>query len=487
MATRIKKLFHHQKDDEDTPDSPPHEKGHFRRFPRSDKSKPSLRQSMDESGVAGDSTSGMAGRQSGTYTRGGPPQIGDLGYASTSAGHQHGHLSSEFSKLNLDGSPAAGHSSGSHPSAQPSPRQAQFHGGSPLHKTGDIRRAEAGDSILPPSSHRAQVDEHRTNYPVNSTTNTNNPAYGQQQLDQGPSRHTSIPRKEVGSGTTPPGTSSSNSRQSTLQKPLPAAPLGAEGSGIRDHSGTLNTSGLAHASARSQGAEELLTAEEVLSRAQGNTVDTTVTEKIAPAVVHETVNKEVHHIRQEVITREIHNHDYYHRILPVIDVEVLPPRHFLPVEGGGLVEINADEIPGRGKNWVIAETASKIPSGEPLPAKPNVFTAREFVGKEGDEKRYMTEEGYERTEQTWIHPPELETGGRETGQTWPMKFGERAEGRMETRTQGQTQTRSRSQSQSQSQTRSPVKEGKKKKKKGILKNATPQPAVDDRIDSPEHV
>lgn len=106
MTTRIKKLFHHKTDDEDTPDSPTREKDHFRRFSRSDKSKPSLRQSMDESGVAGESSPGMVGRQSGTYARSGPPQIGDLGYAPTSAGHQDGRLSSEFSKLNLDGSPS---------------------------------------------------------------------------------------------------------------------------------------------------------------------------------------------------------------------------------------------------------------------------------------------------------------------------------------------------------------------------------------------
>lgn len=144
--------------------------------------------------------------------------------------------------------------------------------------------------------------------------------------------------------------------------------------------------------------------------------------------MHETVRKEVHNVRQEVITREIHNHDVYHRILPVIDVEVLPTRHFLPVEGGGLVEISAAEVPGRGNKWVVAETASKIPSDQPAPIRPSRFTAREFQETEGDAKKYMTPEGFERTEETWVHPPELETGGRDTGQTWPMKFGDAALG-----------------------------------------------------------
>ncbi|KAL8913802.1 MAG: hypothetical protein Q9171_001405 [Xanthocarpia ochracea] len=167
-------------------------------------------------------------------------------------------------------------------------------------------------------------------------------------------------------------------------------------------------------------------AREVVDRAKGNTYDTEVVEKIAPAVVHETVREDVHHIREERITKEIHTHDVYHRILPIIDVEVLPPRHFLPVEGGGLVEISGKEVPGRGNNWVVAETASKIPSDQPAPRSLRPFTARQFIGEDGDAVRYQTPEGYERTEQTWVHPPELETGGRDTGQTWPMEFGSEA-------------------------------------------------------------
>ena len=176
-------------------------------------------------------------------------------------------------------------------------------------------------------------------------------------------------------------------------------------------------------------------------------------------MVHETVNREIHHIRHEVITRDIHEHEYYHRILPVIDVEVLPPRHFLPVEGGGLVEISADEVPGRGRNWVIAETASKIPSGEALPVKSNRFSAREFAGDEGDEKKYMTPKGFERTETTWVHPPELETGALETGQTWPMEFGKK---------QG------------------PQSPGKAGKQRGILKPPG-QRSVEERMDGPANM
>ncbi|KAL8783005.1 MAG: hypothetical protein Q9195_009510 [Heterodermia aff. obscurata] len=211
--------------------------------------------------------------------------------------------------------------------------------------------------------------------------------------------------------------------------------------------------------------------QDIVQRAQTNTKDTEVIEKIAPgkphlskffllppqahstnsspysAITQEHVIEKVHHKREEVITREIHTHDVYHRILPIIDVEVLPPRHFLPVEGGGLVEIGADEVPGRAKNWVIAETASKIPSDQPAPKGVSRFTAREFPGTEGDRVEYVTEEGVRRTEETWVHPPELETGGRDTGQTWPMVFGrETGKEKGHTRRSGEGRRRAKSRS-----------------------------------------
>lgn len=99
-----------------------------------------------------------------------------------------------------------------------------------------------------------------------------------------------------------------------------------------------------------------------------------------------------------------------------------------------MVEIGADEVPGRGNNWVIAETASKIPSDQPAPKGPRQFTARQFPGTEGDAIQYTTPDGVEHTETTWVHPPELETGGQDTGQTWPMIFGKgsSSDGRLRT-------------------------------------------------------
>ena len=160
----------------------------------------------------------------------------------------------------------------------------------------------------------------------------------------------------------------------------------------------------------------------VLARAQDHSEHFHVNKQIAPAVTKETIHREIHHIREEQITREIHTHDVYHRILPIVDVEVLPARHFLPVDGGDLVEVRAEDVPGRSKDWVIAETLTKRRSLGSAPMERRQFTARRFDGDEGDAKYSIAPEGYERTEQTWVHPPEIEIGARATGQTWPLEM-----------------------------------------------------------------
>ncbi|GAB1735916.1 hypothetical protein NU219Hw_g5250t1 [Hortaea werneckii] len=156
-----------------------------------------------------------------------------------------------------------------------------------------------------------------------------------------------------------------------------------------------------------------------------NTEDSTLHEKWAPAVTHETVREDVHNIREEVITREIHNHHVFHRVLPIVDIEVLPARHFVPMEGG-YAEISEDEVPGRaGQNaqWVIAETMSKmLPESKTTSTPPN-FTASSFEGSEYDDKEYVGEDGIKRTEQWWVHPPTIENGGRDSGQTYPFYMG----------------------------------------------------------------
>lgn len=137
-------------------------------------------------------------------------------------------------------------------------------------------------------------------------------------------------------------------------------------------------------------------------------------------------------IVQEVITREIHNYHYHHRVLPIIDVEVLPPRHFVPVlkDDGttGFAEVSPDQLPARvrnryGKNWVIAETASMLPSDSKPTIGPRQFTARKFEGSEGDYKEWVDEKGVKRTESWWVYPPEIAGWAEKAGETVPMHFG----------------------------------------------------------------
>lgn len=158
------------------------------------------------------------------------------------------------------------------------------------------------------------------------------------------------------------------------------------------------------------------------------TEDTTLHETWAPAVTHETIVENVHTIRQEVITREIHNHHYIHRVLPIVDIEVLPARHFLPTTDANsqpaYIEISPDEIPGRtdpnNAQWLIAETVSQHLPKNPLPRN---FTARKFEGTEHDYREWTDDKGVKRSEQWWVHPPQLEEGGKRDGQTYEFHLG----------------------------------------------------------------
>lgn len=156
-----------------------------------------------------------------------------------------------------------------------------------------------------------------------------------------------------------------------------------------------------------------------------NTKDTTVHEKWAPAVTHQQIVEQHREIREEVVTCEVHEHHVFHRKLPIIDIEVTPARHFIPVQGG-YAEVAEEEMPGRTRdktNWVIAELASKGLPEDSRFTGPRQFTARKFEGTDGDAKAFKAPEGHQRTEQWWVHPPTAEDGGRRTGQTYPFHFG----------------------------------------------------------------
>ncbi len=128
------------------------------------------------------------------------------------------------------------------------------------------------------------------------------------------------------------------------------------------------------------------------------------------AVVHEKVIPRVHHVREERVEREIHTHDVIHRIQPVIDVQVLPPRHFVPTEQGTLKEVSADEIPARQGHWGIVETVTKPPGGPTESER----------GPEVVQLPPSIVDGVTRTEVIVRHAPTLEMGARDTGQSWPI-------------------------------------------------------------------
>ncbi|KAM0715959.1 hypothetical protein Q7P37_008473 [Cladosporium fusiforme] len=142
----------------------------------------------------------------------------------------------------------------------------------------------------------------------------------------------------------------------------------------------------------------------------------------APAVKHEKVIENQHEVRQEVITREVHDHDIYHRILPIKDIEVKPTRHYVPVQDGYL-EVDEDDLPGRTRqktNWAVAEFVSKSMPDIRGAASARRFTARKFEGNDGDDREYIGPDGHPVKEKWWVHPPTLENNTRDS---YPFHFG----------------------------------------------------------------
>ncbi|KXT18205.1 hypothetical protein AC579_2919 [Pseudocercospora musae] len=159
-----------------------------------------------------------------------------------------------------------------------------------------------------------------------------------------------------------------------------------------------------------------------------NTEDTRQYTSYAPAVTHNTTIVDTHEIVHQQITREIHNYDVFHRVLPVMQVEVLPPRHYVPhpTLPGQLMEISPKQIVGGEEaHWNMQKVMQEaLDNNLSLQSSANneftgrrPFTARTFDGSEGDFKAFQDEDGYKYTEQTWVHYPTLQDGGMKTGQT----------------------------------------------------------------------
>lgn len=55
--------------------------------------------------------------------------------------------------------------------------------------------------------------------------------------------------------------------------------------------------------------------------------DTTVHENVAPAVVHENINKTRHDEATTIVDREVHQHHHHTTVQPINDREILPEQH----------------------------------------------------------------------------------------------------------------------------------------------------------------
>ncbi|KAK4494327.1 hypothetical protein PRZ48_014625 [Zasmidium cellare] len=218
------------------------------------------------------------------------------------------------------------------------------------------------------------------------------------------------------------GTRGRTIRRSSLEKPLPELPLPLQ----LLHRDEAYDSGIDSELGKER--SYLVRASEVPIDLKGvvdldDTEDTHVETNWAPAVTHEDRTVNTHEIIQHAITREIHNHHIFHRILPIVDVEVLPARHFVPTEGGGLEEITAADAPvdstERLQQLISEAVASMLPKTEEQDV-PRHFSARTFEDTDCAFKEYTSPEGIKRTEQWWVHPPSVDTGAKEAGQTAPF-------------------------------------------------------------------
>lgn len=116
------------------------------------------------------------------------------------------------------------------------------------------------------------------------------------------------------------------------------------------------------------------------------------------------------------MTREVHTHHVYHRILPVQNFEVLPPKHFIQTEDGGLEEIpleDAAKFPVTAVSSITPVHQSSIKDDEPnkkqIPPEPIL----------ADKTKYVLQSGKERTEYLWRYPPVFEDAH---GRTQPVRI-----------------------------------------------------------------
>ncbi|KAK3721019.1 hypothetical protein LTR37_003309 [Vermiconidia calcicola] len=146
----------------------------------------------------------------------------------------------------------------------------------------------------------------------------------------------------------------SSIKRSRLEQPLPPTPVEAAAYSVRPTRELCDE--LRHLGNSALGRVHLTG-----TSGHQKTEDTTFYERWAPTVTHDTITQDIHEIREEHIHKEIYRYDVYHRIQPVVDYEILPPRHFVPVEGG-YEEVAAEDLPAGTPNsqWIMEEVASQL-------------------------------------------------------------------------------------------------------------------------------
>ncbi|KAI9651956.1 MAG: hypothetical protein M1831_007459 [Alyxoria varia] len=150
---------------------------------------------------------------------------------------------------------------------------------------------------------------------------------------------------------------------------------------------------------------------------------TTVERTWAPAVVHDVYTPLVHHASQHLVSRDVHEHMIRLRTLPIIDVQTLPPRHYVPGSDGHLKPIPAAEVQDRlkgnnqPKNWLIAETVSKRHTEPHISNELKRLLAEHKPPPQRiSDSQHLSPEGYERRETTWVHGPTIERQERPRNQ-----------------------------------------------------------------------
>ena len=102
--------------------------------------------------------------------------------------------------------------------------------------------------------------------------------------------------------------------------------------------------------------------------------DTTVHEKVAPAVKHETIERQKHEEYVSAIDKEVHQDHYHTTEQPIVDKEVLPTQHHanvIPVEHRSYEHGNNDEVEAR----LAKERAGYVDTTEKIDGK----TTREIA------------------------------------------------------------------------------------------------------------